>query len=81
MRRPSAAHDLVDRARGPGAAEQHDVLLGAADRLVDEAPRVVAQAHRLEAGCRRLGVRVGVQRQHLVRMKSSMKLSERPDAV
>ncbi len=63
---PERAHELVDRGRRAGAAEQHDVLLGAAHRLVHDPARVVAQAHRLAAGRRRLGVRVRVQRQHLV---------------
>ncbi len=59
-------HDLVDRGRGARPAEDDDVVLRAADRRVHEAPRVVAQAHRLAAGGRRLGVGVGVERQDLV---------------
>ena len=55
------------------AAEDDDVVVGAADRVADDPPRVLAEAGGLEAGARGLGVGVGVERQHLAsRMKSSM---------
>ena len=63
---PEDADQLVDRAGRAGAAEDDAGLVRAADGLVDDLPRVVAQAARLQAGARRLGVRVRVARQHLV---------------
>jgi hypothetical protein len=49
-------HDLVDRGGGARPAEDDDIVLGAPDRGVHDPSRVVAQAHRLAAGGRRLGV-------------------------
>ena len=46
--------------------EDHHRLVVAADRLVDDPPRVLAQPGGLQAGAARLGVRVRVARQHLV---------------
>ena len=57
-------HQAVDRGGGPGAAEDHRVALGiAADAVEHEAPRLLAEARRLEPGAGRLGVGVRVQRQ------------------
>ncbi len=60
------ADQLVDRAGRAGAAEDDAGLVRAADGLVNDLPRIVAQAARLQAGARRLGVRVRIARQHLV---------------
>ena len=48
------------------AAEHHDRLVVAADGVADDPPRVLAQPGGLQAGAARLGVGVGVGRQHLV---------------
>ena len=60
------ADQLVDRAGRARAAEDHARLVVAADGVVDDLARVLAEARRLQAGARRLGVRVGVARQDLV---------------
>jgi hypothetical protein len=57
-------HQLVDRGGGAGAAEEHQVVLGAADGLVDQPAGVLAQPGGLQAGGRALGVGVGVAGQH-----------------
>jgi hypothetical protein len=59
-------HELVDSAGRARSAEDHDVVVRPVDRAVDQPPRVLAQPRRLEPGRGRLGVRVRVQRQHLV---------------
>ncbi len=56
----------VDGAGGARAAEDHDVLGRAADGGVDQAAGILAEARRLQAGARGLGVRVRVERQHLL---------------
>ena len=66
IRRFEDPDQLVDRGRRAGAAEDHDRLVVTADRVVDDPPRVLAQAGRLQPGAARLGVRVRVPRQHLV---------------
>ena len=81
-RRESQAEDadqLVDRAGCTRAAEDDAGLVGAADGVVDDLARVVAQAARLQAGAGRLGVRVRVARQHLV-ADQVLDESERPPA-
>ena len=60
------ADQLVDRARGPGAGEEHDRVVPASERLVDDAARVLSKPSRLQAGTAALGVRVGVAGEHLV---------------
>ena len=48
----------------PEPANSDDVVvLGAADRVADDPPGVLAEAGRLEPGPRRLGVGVAVERQ------------------
>ena len=66
MRSPSTWTSLSIAPVAPDAAEEDDVLVGAADRAVDQPARVLAQPRRLQPGRRRLRVRVRVQRQHLV---------------
>jgi hypothetical protein len=63
---PENPQDGVDRPRRSRPAEEDDVVLGTADRLVDQPARILTQPCRLEACRRGLGVRVGVHRQHLV---------------
>ena len=57
---------LEDRRGGAGAAEDHHVVVGAAHGPVDDPAGVLAEAGRLQAGARGLGVGVGVQGQDLV---------------
>ena len=57
-------HHPVDRPGRAGAAEDHGMLVGAADGLPDDLARLLAKPRRLKPGTRRLGVCVRVQRQH-----------------
>ena len=59
------ADQLVDRGGAAGAAEHHDRLVVATHGVTDDPSRVLAEPGRLEAGAARLGVGVGVGRQHL----------------
>ena len=60
------ADQLVHRGGGPGPAEDHQVIGGAADRVADDAPGVLAQPGGRQAGAGALGVGVGVPGQHRV---------------
>ena len=60
------ADQLVDRAGRSGAAEDHDVVLGAVDRLVNETTCLLAGRGGVSSRRRCLRVRVAVHRQHLV---------------
>ena len=67
MRRSEDADQLVDRAGGAGAAEDHARSSSSpptASWMIRAG--VLAQAGRLQAGAGGLGVGVGVARQHLV---------------
>ena len=57
---------LVHRRRRPGAAEDHQVLVGAADRVADQSPGLLAQPGGLQPGTGALGVGVGVAGQDVV---------------
>ncbi len=61
---PQHADEFVDGVGRAAAAEQHDVVVGGADTVGDDGPRLLAEASGLESGSRRLGVGVGVQREH-----------------
>ena len=61
---PEHPDQRVDRGRRARTAEQHDVLVGAAHRAVDDAAGVFPQRRGVQARGGRLGVRVRVQRQH-----------------
>ncbi len=63
---PDDAGELVDRARRARAAEQHDIVVRAADRRMDQAAGLLAEARRLLSRRRGLGVRVPVERQHAI---------------
>ena len=68
-RREPQAEDsdqLVDRPRRPRAAEDHAGLVVAADRVVDDPPRVLSQPGCLPARAGGLRVGVRVARQNLV---------------
>jgi hypothetical protein len=60
------ADQLADRRGRPRPAEDDQVILGPAHRVMDHPPRVLPQAARLQPGPRALGVRVRVPRQHRV---------------
>ena len=60
------ADELVDRSGRARSAEDDARLVGASDGVVDDLPRVVAEAAGLQAGSRRLGMRVRIAGQHLV---------------
>ena len=56
------AEQPVDRGGRARAAEQHDVILTAVHRLVDDRPRLLAPRRRTPTGRRRLGMRVAIHR-------------------
>ncbi len=58
------ADQLVDGVGRPAATEQHHVIVGGPGALGDDGTSLFAVARRLQPGARRLGVGVGVQRQH-----------------
>jgi hypothetical protein len=60
------AGQLGHRRRGPGPGEDDQVLVGAADGLVDHLAGLLAQPGGVAAGARALGVGVGVPGQDLV---------------
>ena len=55
--------ELVDGRRRSRAAEDDGVVVGSPDGVADDPARLLAEARRLQPRSRRLGVRVGVQRQ------------------
>ena len=81
MRSPSTPISLEIAPVRAGPGEEHHGLVVAADGLVDDLPRVLAQPGGLQAGAAGLGVGVGVAGSTSSRMKSSMKDSARPEAV
>jgi len=60
------ADEFVDRGGGAGATEDDHVLVGAADGVVDDTPRVFAQQAGGQAGAGGFRVGVGVPGQHMV---------------
>ncbi len=58
--------ELVDPRRRTGAAEDERVVGTGTDGVLDDRARVLAESGRLPARARRHGVRVGVERQHLL---------------
>jgi hypothetical protein len=69
---------LVDRAGRSRAGEDHQIVGAAADRAVDDRPGVLAERGGLPAGARALGVRVGVERHHLVAQEVLDELERAP---
>ena len=57
---------LVHRRRRPGAAEDHQVVVGAADGVADQSSGLLAQPGGLQPGAGALGVGVGVAGQDVV---------------
>ncbi len=60
------ADELVHRGGRAGPAEDDQVIVGAADRTMNDLAGVLAQPGRLQAGAGALGVSVGIPRQHLL---------------
>jgi hypothetical protein len=75
------ADQLGHRRRGPGPAEDDQVLAGAADRLVDDLAGLLAQPGGVAAGARALGVGVGVPGQDLATDGVLDEATARPEAV
>ena len=60
------ADQLADRRRGARSAEDHQMVAGAADRVVDDLPGLFPQPPGRQARARTLGMGVGVAGQHLI---------------
>ena len=75
------ADQLGDRAGAARAGEEHDGVAVTADGLADDLAGLLAQPAGLQPGAAGLGVGVGVAGSTWSRMKSSMNVSARPDAV
>jgi hypothetical protein len=60
------ADQLADSSRGAGPAEDHQVLVGAADRVVDDLPGLFPQPPGRQARAGTFGMGVGVAGQHLI---------------
>ena len=63
---PQDPDQLVDRGGRARAAEDHGVLVVAAERVADDPPRLLAEARGLKARPGALRVRVRVRREHLL---------------
>ena len=66
MRRPRMPTSLSIAAVEPVPQKITTRVVAAANRLVDDTARVLAQPRRLQPGAARLRVRVRVAREHLV---------------